>query len=81
MGSKREKYPERCPWDKGPTQKMSDRDEWILSCGSEFVRFSRNKLDQHHFHVFMKDSEEQMLAFRARLLYQKLLDKGYKLEE
>ena len=81
MASKREKYPERCPWDKGPTQTMSDRDEWIMRCGAESVRFSRNKLDVHHFHIFSNGNEEQILAFRARLLYQKLLDKGYRLKD
>ena len=81
MASKREKYPEKCPWDKGPDQTMSDRGEWTLRCGNEIVRFSKNKLDEHYFHIMSNTNEEQVLAFRARLLYQKLLDKGYKLEE
>ena len=81
MASKREKYPEKCPWDGGPSQKLADKDEWILRCGEEIVRFSRNKLDVHHFHIMSNGNEEQILAFRARLLYQKLLDKGYRLEE
>ena len=81
MGTKKEKYPDSCPWDKGPTQTMSDRDEWIMRFGDEFVRFSKNKLDEHHFHIFSNGNEEQVLAFRARLLYQKLLDRGYRLEE
>ena len=81
MATKREKYPEKCPWDNGPNQTMSNRGEWILSCGHEAVRFSRNKLDEHYFHIIKNGIEEQVLAFRARLLYQKLLDKGFKLEE
>ena len=76
-----EKYPEKCPWDNGPDQTMSARGEWILRFGTEAVRFSKNKLDHHYFHIFSNGHEEQVLAFRARLLYQKLLDKGYKLEE
>ena len=79
MASKREKYPERCPWDKGPSQEMADREEWILQCGAEVIRFSKNKLNEHYFHVLSNDNEEQILAFRARLLYQKLLDKGFRL--
>ncbi len=81
MVSKREKYPEKCPWDRGPNQPFSNREEWILSCGHELVRFSKNKLDQHYFHIISNDKEEQVLAFRARLLYQKLLDKGFRLVE
>ena len=81
MASKKEKYPEKCPWDGGPSQKLNNREEWILRSGNEFVRFSRNKLDGHYFHIMNNENEEQILAFRARLLYQKLLDKGYRLEE
>ncbi len=81
MGASREKYPEKCPWDRGPDQNMSDDDEWIIRCGIETISFSKNKLDNNYFHIRKGDQEEQMLAFRARLLYQKLLDKGFKLEE
>ena len=81
MPAKREKYPDKCPWDQGPNQTLADREEWILSSGLEIVRFSRNKLDIHYFHIIKNGIEEQVLAFKARLIYQKLLDNGYKLEE
>ena len=45
------------------------------------VSFSKNKLDNNYFHVISNENEEQILAFRARLLYQKLLDKGFRLVE
>ena len=79
MASKREKYPEKCPWDLGPKQNLANKEKWTMKMGSINVSFSRNKLDKNYFHVISNDNEEQILAFRARLLYQKLLDKGFKL--
>ena len=81
MGSKREKYPEKCPWDLGPNQHLSKEDNWTLRLGEANVCFSKNKLDNNYFHVISNENEEQILAFRARLLYQKLLDKGFRLVE
>ena len=79
MGSKREKYPEKCPWDLGPNQHLAKEENWTLRLGEANVCFSKNKLDNNYFHVISNENEEQILAFRARLLYQKLLDKGFKL--
>ena len=31
MGSKREKYPEKCPWDLGPNQHLAKEENWTLS--------------------------------------------------
>jgi len=28
MGSKREKYPEKCPWDLGPNQQLAKEENW-----------------------------------------------------
>ena len=28
MGSKREKYPEKCPWDLGPNQNLAKEEIW-----------------------------------------------------
>jgi len=81
MGSKREKYPEKCPWDLGPNQHLAKEDNWTLRLGEANVCFSKNKLDNNYFHVISNENEEQILAFRARLLYQKLLDKGFRLVE
>tara|TARA_B100000700_G_C14666229_1_gene678674 strand:- start:241 stop:507 length:267 start_codon:yes stop_codon:yes gene_type:complete len=80
MATRREKYPEKCPWDLGPDQKLANKDEWVMRNGIETVVFSKNKLDEHYFIVKSLHNEETILAFRARLLFQKLLDKGYKLE-
>ena len=76
-----EKYPASCPWDLGPNQKQSNQDEWTLVNGHEFVKFSKNKNDDNWFNV-NKNNEvfEQFLSYQARLTYQKLLDKGFKLE-
>jgi len=52
-----------------------------LRLGEANVSFSKNKLDNNYFHVISNENEEQILAFRARLLYQKLLDKGFRLVE
>ena len=30
MGSKREKYPEKCPWDLGPKQHLAEKGKWTL---------------------------------------------------
>ena len=81
MGSKREKYPEKCPWDLGPNQHLAAQENWTLRLGESNVCFSKNKLDNNYFHVISNENEEQILAFRARLLYQKLLDKGFRLVE
>ena len=81
MGSKREKYPEKCPWDLGPNQHLAKEENWTLRLGEANVCFSKNKLDNNYFHVISNENEEQILAFRARLLYQKLLDKGFRLVE
>ena len=81
MATSREKYPEKCPWDRGPDQHLADKDEWIIRMGIESISFSKNKLDQNYFHIKKGDHEEQLLAFKARLLYQKLLDKGFRLQD
>tara|TARA_B100000214_G_C23842818_1_gene569653 strand:- start:414 stop:659 length:246 start_codon:yes stop_codon:yes gene_type:complete len=80
MATRREKYPEKCPWDGGPKQKLANKEEWILRNGIDIVAFSKCPDDQHYFNIKTHQNEETVLAFRARLLYQKLLDKGFKLE-
>ena len=78
----REKYPEKCPWDLGPEQKMSNLDNWTLKNGKETVCFQRNPDDKHRLTlVYNGEVTESLLLFRARLTYQKLLDKGYKLKK
>ena len=47
MGSKREKYPEKCPWDLGPNQHLSKEENWTLRLGEANVSFSKNKLDNN----------------------------------
>ncbi len=80
MATRREKYPEKCPWDGGPAQKLTKKEEWVMRNGIEEVVFSKDKLDEHYFKVRSLHNEETILAFRARLLFQKLLDKGFKLQ-
>tara|TARA_Y100001970_G_C13988968_1_gene727175 strand:- start:204 stop:452 length:249 start_codon:yes stop_codon:yes gene_type:complete len=76
-----EKYPLSCPWDLGPNQKLSDLPEWILKCGRDFVKFSKDPVDHNYFFVNRNDeTTERVLAYKARLAYQKLLDKGFKLK-
>ena len=78
----REKYPEKCPWDLGPEQKMSHLDQWTLKNGKETVCFQRDPSDVHKLTlVYNGEITESLLLFRARLTYQKLLDKGYKLKK
>tara|TARA_B100000700_G_C15033384_1_gene851624 strand:+ start:1310 stop:1555 length:246 start_codon:yes stop_codon:yes gene_type:complete len=75
-----EKYPANCPWDFGPKQKLSDRDEWRLASGPDFYLFYKDKLDENWFFIqHNHDEPNRVLQFRARLTYQKLLDKGFKL--
>jgi len=76
-----EKYPANCPWDLGPKQKQAGQDEWTLGNEGEFVKFSRNKEDPDWFNINRNDEVfEKILAYQARLTYQKLLDKGFKLK-
>ena len=37
MGSKREKYPEKCPWDLGPNQHLAKEENWTLRLGEANV--------------------------------------------
>ncbi len=75
-----EKYPEKCPWDLGPNQKLSDRNDWTLSNGEQTVQFSRDFEDVNWFFLlFNGEVKERVLLFKARQTWQKLLDKGYKL--
>tara|TARA_Y100001968_G_C19001350_1_gene546071 strand:- start:104 stop:352 length:249 start_codon:yes stop_codon:yes gene_type:complete len=75
-----EKYPASCPWDLGPNQSQSHLEEWTLVNGAEFVKFSKDQGELHWFLVNKNDEVvEQKLAYQARLMYQKLLDKGFKL--
>ena len=77
----REKYPVNCPWDMGPNQKYSHLNEWTLVNGNEFVKFSKNQQDNNWFNINRNDEVfEQFLSYQARLTYQKLLDKGFKLK-
>ena len=76
-----EKYPEKCPWDLGPKQKQSHLNEWTLMNGPESVKFSRDPTDEHWLVLTFNDElSERLLLFKARQTYQKLLDKGYKLQ-
>ena len=79
--AKREKYPEKAPWDLGPLSEQKEQDCWRLRKGSEIVTIARKK-ENNHFFLMQKDDKEplEILAFQARLTYQQLLDKGYKLE-
>ncbi len=77
----RERYPNNCPWDFGPGQHQADQDEWILVNGDQFVKFSKNQHDQNWFNINRNDEiYEQFLSYQARLTYQRLLDKGFRLE-
>ena len=76
-----EKYPASCPWDLGPYQDQSDQNEWILVNGHEFVKFSKNQTDHNWFNINRNNEIfEKFLAYQARLAYQKLLDKGFRLK-
>ncbi len=76
----REKYPEKCPWDFGPDQDQAHQANWKMINGEEVVIFSRKKDDQNYFYLTENNSLKSILAYQARLKYQKLLDKGFKLE-
>ena len=78
---RKEKYPEKCPWDYGPDQTRADDACWIMTNGEDMVTFSKSKIDSNYFYI-EKNSEDRksFLSFQARLTYQKLLDKGYWLE-
>ena len=76
----REKYPANCPWDLGPDQKLANDAEWTLVNGAEFVKFSKSD-DANWFNINRNDEIfERFLSYQARLTYQKLLDKGFKLK-
>lgn len=76
----REKYPEKCPWDLGPNQTKSNQENWKLINGPEVVVFAKNKQNDNYFYLTENNSLKSILAYKARLYYQKLLDKGYRLE-
>ena len=78
---KREKYPEKAPWDLGPLSEHKSQENWRLVRGSEIVIFARKGEDNNYF-IMQRDDKEpiEILAFQARLTYQQLLDKGFKLE-
>ena len=78
---KREKYPEKAPWDLGPLSEHKALESWSLVRGSEIVIFAR-KGDDNHYFIMQRDDKEpiEILAFQARLKYQQLLDKGFNLE-
>ena len=57
MGSKREKYPEKCPWDLGPNQHLAKEENWTLRLGEANVCFSKNKLDNNYFHVISNEND------------------------
>ena len=77
-----EKYPEKCPWDLGPNQNQSNDPEWVLFNGTESVQFSKDSDDGNWFNLLYNgELNERILAYKARLTYQKLLDKGYKLRK
>ncbi len=76
-----EKYPASCPWDLGPEQRQADWDEWTLVNGEEFVTFSKVENDPNWFNIRRNDQEvEKFLSYQARLTYQKLLEKGFRLK-
>ncbi len=76
----KEKYPERCPWDFGPEMTQTHQENWKLFNGDQVVIFAKNKEDSNYFYITEDKTLKSILCYQARLLYQKLLDKGYKLE-
>ena len=80
MAAGREKYPEKCPWDFGPKQNQSDQSNWVMTNGEDAVIFAKNKEDSNYFYVTQNQTLKSILAYQARLTFQKLLDKGYELE-
>ena len=40
MGSKREKYPEKCPWDLGPNQHLAKAENWTLRLGEACLLYT-----------------------------------------
>ena len=63
------------------SEKYSHLNEWTLVNGNEFVKFSKNQQDNNWFNINRNDEVfEQFLSYQARLTYQKLLDKGFKLQ-
>ena len=46
---KREKYPEKAPWDLGPLSEYKNQENWRLVRGSEVVIFARKGEDNHFF--------------------------------
>ena len=44
---KREKYPEKAPWDLGPLSEQKNQEIWRLVRGSEIVIFARKGEDNH----------------------------------
>ena len=78
---RKEKYPDKCPWDAGPDQARANDPFWIMTNGEDMVTFTRSKMDVNYFYI-EKNSEDKksFLSFQARLTYQKLLDQGYWLE-
>ena len=58
----------------------ADQANWKMSNGEEMVIFARNKQDNNYFYLTENNSLKSILAYQARLYYQKLLDKGYKLQ-
>ena len=63
---KREKYPEKAPWDLGPLSEHKSLDCWRLVRGSEIVIFARKGEDNHYF-IMQRDDKEpiEILAFQA----------------
>ena len=50
MGSKREKYPEKCPWDLGPNQHLAKAPNiWTSSTEEERLKYVRKVLISNGF--------------------------------
>ena len=72
---KKEKYPEKCPWDLGPLIEQSNQDHWTLKRGADIVIFAKDKQNEHIFLIQENEHDQSsLLSFQARLKYQKLLD-------
>ena len=68
---KREKYPEKAPWDLGPLSEYKNQDCWRLTRGSEIVIFAR-KQEDNHFFIMQRDDKEPLEKILSERMNQRL---------
>ena len=78
---KREKYPEKAPWDLTTIDQSKYKSiKWMLSKSDIVYTFTRSRIDDKYVYIQKNNGKRKAFKeYEARFTYQRLFDDGYSL--